>query len=191
MSQGKVDPLELETLQRLCQTVGVETGVATRIANGLRDATASPTGAGTSAAAPLQPRTIAQLAWLGVDPASIRALQPYVVLLPAVTPVNVNTASREVLAAAIKGLDVATAERLVQVRQRKPFKDIQAFTTEVAALAPLSARLDVRSSYFEVRGRLRLADRVLVERSLVRRLPNGEVNVLQRERVSSLEQVGA
>ena len=38
------------------------------------------------------------------------------------TPVNVNTAPREVLAAVIKGLDLATAERLVQMRQRAPFK---------------------------------------------------------------------
>ena len=36
-----------------------------------------------------------------------------------------------------------------------------------------------------------VVDRVLVERSLVQRLPSGQVNVLQRERVASLEQVGA
>ena len=191
LSGGKVDPLQLATLERLCQTVGIETGVALRIANGLRDATASPTGAGMSAAAPLQPRTIAQLSWLGVDNASLQALQPYVVLLPTIAPVNVNTASREVLAAAIKGLDLASAERLVQLRQRTPFKDLSTFTAQVTALTPLTAKLDVRSSYFEVRGRLRLVDRVLVERSLVFRRPSGQVDVLQRERISSLEQGGA
>ena len=185
----KVDPLELETLERLCQTVGVETGIATRIAEGLREASAAATGAG--AAAPLLPRSVAQLSWLGVDTAALQALQPHVVLLPVITPLNVNTASREVLAAAIKGLDLATAERLVQLRQRTPFKDLPAFTAQVSALAPLAAKLDVRSSYFEVRGRLRLVDRVLVERSLVQRLPNGQINVLRRERVSSLEQIGS
>ena len=190
VAQGKVDPLELATLERLCQTVGIETGVATRIAEGLRDAMATTTATTGTGTAPLQPKTVAQLTWLGVNAASVQALQPYVVLLPVATPVNVNTASREVLAAAIKGLDLATAERLVQVRQRTPFKDMPAFTAQVAALAPLTAKLGVRSSYFEVRGRLRLVDRVLVERSLVQRLPSGQVNVLQRERVASLEQLG-
>lgn len=176
---------ELETLQRLCQLLGVETGVADRIATGLLDALAPSTGA-----APLLPRTVAQLSWLGLDPASVQALQPYVVLLPVSTPINVNTASKEVLAAAIKGMDPASAERLVQIRQRTPFKDLPGFTAQVAAFAPLTAKLDVRSSFFEVRGRLRLVDRVLVERSMVQRLPNGQINVLQRERIAGLDQVG-
>jgi general secretion pathway protein K len=186
--QGKVVPLELQTLERLCQTLGVDTGVAARIANGLRDATGA---AGTEgAAAPLLPKTVSQLAWLGIDAASLQALRPYVVLLPAATAVNVNTASKEVLIAAIKGLDAASAERLVQIRQRAPFRDMGAFGTEVPTLLPLSGNLDVRSSFFEVRGRLRLADHVLTERSLVQRLPNGQSNVLLRERIASLEQVG-
>ncbi|MES2226940.1 MAG: type II secretion system minor pseudopilin GspK [Pseudomonadota bacterium] len=176
---------ELETLQRLCQLLGVETGVADRIATGLLDALAPSTGA-----APLLPRTVAQLSWLGLDPASVQALQPYVVLLPVSTPINVNTASKEVLAAAIKGMDPASAERLIQIRQRTPFKDLPGFTAQVAAFAPLTAKLDVRSSFFEVRGRLRLVDRVLVERSMVQRLPNGQINVLQRERIAGLDQVG-
>jgi general secretion pathway protein K len=133
---------------------------------------------------------VSQLAWLGIDAASLQALRPYVVLLPVATAVNVNTASKEVLIAAIKGLDAASAERLVQIRQRAPFRDMGAFRTEVPTLLPLSGNLDVRSSFFEVRGRLRLADHVLTERSLVQRLPNGQSNVLLRERIASLEQVG-
>jgi general secretion pathway protein K len=182
---AKIDLLELETLQRLCLNIGLDAGIADRIATGLRDALAASTGA-----APLQPQSVAQLRWLGIDAAAVQALQGYVVLLPGPTAVNVNTASKEVIAAAIKGMDPASAERLVQMRQRAPFKDLKSFTDELAAFAPINAKLDVRSSYFEVRGRLRLIDRVLVERSLVQRLPNGQINVLLRERIASLEQVG-
>jgi general secretion pathway protein K len=189
INQGKVDPLELAALERLCVAVGIETGVAQRIANGLRDATAP--SANDGADAPLLPQSVAQLEWLGIDATSIQALGPQVALLPLATAVNVNTASREVLVAAIKGLDLATAERILQVRRSQPFKDMDAFTKQVSALAPLSAKLDVRSSYFEVRAKLRLADRVLVERSVVHRLPNGQVDVLRRERVASLEEVGS
>jgi general secretion pathway protein K len=184
VSTGKIDPAELATLERLCQTVRIDVNIATLIANGLLEATV-----GTGASAPLKPVSVAQLTWLGVDDASVQALQPYVVLLPVATPINVNTASNEVLVAAINRLDNATAEHLLQVRQRTPFKTLQDFSGQIPALAPLTAKLDVRSSYFEVRGRLRLVDRVLVERSLLQRLPSGQFNVLQRERIASLEQL--
>ncbi len=185
---ANVLPAELATLERLCTTVGIETGVADRIASGLLAALTAPTGA-----APLLPTTVAQLTWLGIDPASVQALQPYVVLLPAATPLNVNTASKEVLAAVLN-MDPASAERLVQIGARTPFKDVPSFNTQ-SALPPAPAgsappNIDVRSSFFEVRARLRLEERVLVERSTVRRLPNGQVDVLHHERVASLDQVG-
>ena len=138
--------------------------------------------------APLLPLTVDQLGFVGIDPASLRMLSPYVVLLPRATTVNVNTASREVLAAAVKGLDLATAERLIQVRQRTPFKDIADVEREVPALAPIDrTKVGVKSDFFEVRGRLRLGDRVLEQRSLVERR-GLVVVVLRRERSSSRDQ---
>ncbi len=194
----RIDPLEMASLQRLCETVGVSADVATRIAFALRDATpviavaAGASGAAATAAVPedppLMPRSVSQLGWLGIDAESLRTLAPYIVILPEKAPVNVNTAPREVLVAAIAGLDLATAERIVQSRQRVPFKSIG----DVSALAPgLPAgsltRIAVNSSFFEVRGRLRLGDVVLEQRSLVQRR-GIDVVVLQRERVSAREQ---
>jgi general secretion pathway protein K len=104
--------------------------------------------------------------------------------------VNVNTATREVLAAVITGLDLATAERLVQSRQRVPFKSINDVSALAPGLLPGSlTRIGVNSNYFEVRGRLRLGDVVLEQRSLVQRR-GLDVVVLQRERVSAIEQTG-
>ena len=80
---------------------------------------------------------------------------------------------------------------LVQSRPLSMVKSIENFKDELKSLTPITAKLAVQSTYFEVRGRLRLADRVLVERSLVQRQPNGQVSVLRRERVASLEQAGA
>ena len=187
VAQGKIEPLEFAAFERLCQNLGVDSSVASLIAGGLRDALA-PAGSGT-AAAPLLPQSVAQLSWLGVDAASLELLTPYIVVLPVATPVNVNTASAEVLVAVIKGNDHATAERLLQVRQRAPFDDMTKFAAEVPSLAPLAARpqLSVNSSFFEVRGRLRLSDRVLEESSLVQRVQGRQVDVLRRERVASRE----
>jgi len=185
VTADKVDAAaQLATLAALCQAAGVETGIAQRIADGMRDSIS-----GTSAAAGLRPEKVAQLTWLGIDMASIDALQPYVVILPDVTVINVNTASKEVIAA-VTGVDVATAEHLTQVRQRTPFKDAASFVAQLPAAPPATAKFDVRSFYFIVRGRLRLEDRVLVEQSLVQKQPNGDSKVLLRERVSSLEQIG-
>ena len=99
---------------------------------------------------------------------------------------NVNTASREVLAAVING----SAEHLVQVRQRAPFPSVQEFNKLVPSGGPPTIKLDVRSDYFEVRARLRLEDRVLVERSLMHR-QGAQFGVVVRERIASLDQAGA
>ena len=173
-------------LGRLCLTVSIETGIASRIATGLLEANAPSNAAG----APLRPASVAQLIWLGVDAASVQALAPYVVLLPGTREVNVNTASAETLAAVIKGLDTGTAARLVERRKRAPFKTLPEFTSQLSGVTvDPSAKLSVRSDFFEVRGRLRLVDRVLVERSLLQR-QGAHSKVLDRERIASLEQAG-
>lgn len=181
LAQGKVVEAELQAFERLCQNIGLASDVASRLATALNDAHAGTPNA------PLLPRSIAQLGWLGVDTETIRQLAPYVTLLPEATPVNVNTAPREVLAAAIKGLDLASAERLIQSRQRTAFKSLAAVEALVPGLGPLNPKqLGTVSSYFEVRGRLRLLDRILEERTLVQRKGRDAI-ALQRERVSGRE----
>jgi general secretion pathway protein K len=180
----EIDLNELATLDRLCQDVGVEAGIAQRIAGGLLEIRRR-----VSPGAALLPAKAAQLTWLGLDASTAQALEPYIVLLPLRTPVNVNTAPKEVLMA-VAGVDGATAEHLMQLRQRTPYKKKGDFTTQLPGSPSKDMNIDVHSDYFEVHGRLRLADRVLVERSLLQRLQNRQSVVLRRERVASLEQVG-
>ena len=202
-AKGGVDQRERETLERLCATVGVSADVASRIASGLLDAAPPvPPAPGASQPArtppadpPLMPQSTQQLAWLGIDAESLRALDPYVVLIPDTLRfpalVNVNTAPREVLVAVVDGRDLATAERIVQARQRVPLKNVNDLTALAPGVPPANLnRLAFGSNYFQVRGRLRLGDVVLEQRSLVKR--NGPtVVVLQRERVSAREQAGS
>ena len=186
LTDGKVAPLQQAALVRLCAAIGVDSGVAQTIASGLLAATYP--GSDAQATAPLLPRSVDQLGWLGVDAAAIKLLSPYVVLLEPGAPVNVNTASREVLMAAIKDLDSATAERLIQLRQRTPFKELSTLQDQIPTLTWPPGTVDVRSTFFEVRAQIRLADRVLVERSLVHR-KGAQIEVLRRERVASLDEV--
>lgn len=178
--EGKLDERQLRVLQRLCERAGLSDGVASTIADGLRAA-----WAGDGADAPLPPTRLADLAWLGVDADAIARLAPWAVVLPTPTPVNLNTAPREVLAAVIEGLDAATADRLVQVRERQPFRSVeQAKSQLVGANSPIKFEgVAVTTTYFEVIGRVRLDDRVLQERSLVQRVGRNVVT-LQRERIN-------
>lgn len=202
---------EERTLSRLMSLAGASGTSASSLALALRQAAppapATPTDGGAPPAGadkppadpanapppvtrtsdpPLLPERIEQLAWLGLDAETIRKLSPYVTLLPVATPVNVNTAPKEVLAA-VANVDPADAERLVQARQRTPFRQLQDVTALLPKEAKLStSRLGTRSDFFEIRGRLRLQDRVVEERALVQR-NNLEVIPLQRERVTALD----
>ncbi len=190
--QGKLVDAEQAVLLRLCSQANLSGDVATRIAAGLIQAWKPPTG--EAADAPLAPTRLAELAWLGIEPLVLERLAPWLDLLPVRTPVNVNTAPREVLVAVIDGLDSGGAGRIVQQRQRQPFATLD----QVKPLLPAGvvvepSRLSVGSSFFEVTGRLRLDDRALEERSLLQRRGadrNAEVVVLRRERLSLAAAVG-
>lgn len=142
----------------------------------------------------LWPQSFDQLGWLGLDEATRAKLAPWVTLLPQETKVNVNTAPREVLAAVIGSSNMGAAQVLVQRREQVPYQDVTTAVDQAlgASAAPaqktrLTSLLSVDTNFFEVRGRLRLGDQVLVERSLVERNGTGPNNlpVLRRERINT------
>lgn len=180
VANNQVQPAELEVLKRLCSLTGLPADLADRIANGLASAE------GNAADAPLLPMQLEDLAWLGVDAASIERLRPVAWLLPAqpgapvTAPVNLNTAAREVIAAVLN-IDPGSAERVVQSRQRQPLLTLEDAKALLPSTVTLGNTVSVNSSYFEVHGRMRLDDRLLEERSLVRR-DGTNVVTLQRWR---------
>lgn len=184
--EGRVVELQVIALQRLVDLAGAPSDTAPRIAAGLAAAFDD-----TQEAAVLPPRRFGQLAWLGLSADTLARLAPYVTLLPQPTPVNVNTAPREVLTAAIDGLDLGTAERLVQRRARRPFQSLDELKRELPQeVVPAEARVGVGSSYFLVHGRLRLDERVLEQDSVVERQGGGgarEVRVAWSERRSAVD----
>jgi general secretion pathway protein K len=184
---GKVvPPLEQRVLERLCVSAGVAPGTATLIIEKLRSAYGSQGESGSQgdkADTPLQPRNIDQLAWFGLSADTLARLQPLITLLPVITPVNLNTAPRELIAALFEGMDLASAERLVQARQAKPLsklEDSADFFPKGVIVA--AERASVNSAFFIINGRLRLEERVLEERSLIQRR-DLEMLVLDRQRV--------
>ena len=123
--------------------------------------------------APLLPTRFDQLAWLGLSAATLERLRPYLTVLPLLggraTPVNLNTASATVIQAAIPGLDRALAERLVSLRAQQRFTSVAQAMTALERGKLDSGWAAVSSSFFEIRGRLRLDDVALEEVAVVQR----------------------
>jgi len=191
-NDGKINAVQVQAFQQLCDLAGAPTDLAGRLAQAMESVWSLKSqdgGARTAADAnpPLRPARLADLVWLGADASTLARLEPWVDLLPFPTPVNVNTAPREALLAAIDKLDMGSADRLIQSRQRKPFESLADVKAMLGPDTQLDeARVSVASSYFWVAGRLRLEDRVLEERSLLVRR-DGRVDVLQRERRSFVQ----
>ncbi len=184
---GQIDAAQLAALTRLVELAGAPADAAARLVQALRGSELGPGPAASGQpATALRPKRWRELAWFGIDEATLARLAPYVDLLPQPTPVNVNTAPREVLAAVIEQLDLGGAERIVQQRQRQPFRSLEALQPLLPpglVLDPKRQRLAVASQHFHVAGRLRLEQRVLEERSLLERR-DGRVEVLLRDRHS-------
>jgi general secretion pathway protein K len=180
-----------QRFERLFSELGLRSGELAALAENLRRADAAmKSGVVKDGDAPLLPRRFDQLAWLGLAPDTLAALRPYVTVLPvsnAITPVNLNTASALVIYAALPGLDLAGAQRLVAARDNAPFRDMAAVRTQLDVSAPELNWASVASSYFEIRGRLRLDDVALEEVAVVQRQRTGTrrgVVTLWRERTA-------
>lgn len=181
LDAGRVSPYWLRAFQRLFDLLGLPQSQLAQMAENLRFANDISSDNRSSGQAPLAPQRVEQLVWLGLPVQSVAVIEPYVTLLPARTTVNLNTASAEVIYAAVEGISMADAQRLVAERDRSHFRTIADAAKLVNAANLTDTELSVASRFFEVRGRLRLDKAIIEERSLVQR-DGLEVRVLQRER---------
>ncbi|MDD2843374.1 MAG: type II secretion system minor pseudopilin GspK [Rhodoferax sp.] len=135
------------------------------------------------AGTPLRPQAVTDLVWLGLSPASLQALRPFVTLLPVRTPVNLNTATPEVLVASIAGLDMAQARFLETSRDARHLGTLQDAEKRLgSADIKLDAGLHaVASRFFSVTGQLRVGQAMLQETSVLQR-DGMNVKILSRAR---------
>jgi general secretion pathway protein K len=183
---GVVRTEQVESLLMLFRVLSLPPAEAERLVENYRFALAALTTPQPQGQASLVPEKPEQLTWLGLSPETVTALLPYVTILPSGNvPVNVNTAPAPVIAAAAL-IDLGQAESIVQQRDRSYFRnpdDVYRILQGIPGAAPRaqSVGLDVRSSYFEVRARLRLDRWTVEERSMIRR-SGTNVEVIRRER---------
>ena len=179
---GRLSPPDMRAFGRLFDLLGLPQSQLNTMAENLRFASDISTDNRSASQAPLLPQSVEQLVWLGLPAQTVAVLEPYVTVLPARTTVNLNTAGAEVIYAAVGGIGLADAQRLVAERDRQYFRTIADAARLVAdGEGFVDNAVSVASRFFEVRGRLRLDKTVIEERSLVLR-EGLEVRVLQRQR---------
>ncbi len=158
---GKIDLAQLAHLRRLLAILGLPDALADTLADWI-DADGEPqprAGAEDAHYLALDPpylaanRTLVDVAELalvrGFDDNVRARLNPYVSALPGLTPVNVNTAPAEVLAAVIDGLSLGDAQLMVAQRDRAYFRSTEDFVRRLpAGMQAEAGALSVNTGYF-------------------------------------------
>ena len=130
-----------------------------------------------SAVAPLLMTSVDSLLDVpGFTPDAVARLRPFVTILPTTTPVNMNTASAEVIAAIVPGMSLSSAQAFVARRQTVFFHNLADVQLALqGAGAPQSSvdstLCDVNTSYFLVHGRVQHERAVVDRMTLVWRDP--------------------
>jgi len=182
---NRVSEPDLQAFKRLFNQLGLDTAELDRMVANLLLALDVREPEDATVVVPIVPSRTSQLQWLGLSTKTVRVVAPFVTVLPTRTQVNLNTASAEVIAARIDGLDLSDARNLVSARGRTPFRSLVDVSRILPAVASKlnPSEVGVASRFFEVRGQLRLQDMEVVERSLVQR--NGiSVTTVWRERAA-------
>jgi general secretion pathway protein K len=171
IEDGQLSPKALARFAALFERLNLPLSELQNMSQQLQAAMSTATSSTEKSSAALMPRQTEQLVWLGLSPSTLTALQAHITLLPEATPVNVNTASAEVLSASVPGLNIATAHRAITQRQRGHWASLEAAQE---ALGAAGRQLDpkqhsIQSRYFEVLGHMRIDNVVQQERALVLR----------------------
>jgi general secretion pathway protein K len=168
---GRVSVAQLAKFRRLLSTLTLDASLADALADWI-DADSAPQpqgGAEDDYYLTLQPpylaanrplTDVAELALVRGFTDSVRErLRPFVSALPRFTAVNANTASPEVLAAVIDGLDLDGARDLVAQRDRTYFRSYEEFFRALPpGLVVPTEDVSVNSDFFVASLRVVIAD---------------------------------
>lgn len=175
---GRINPNAVEILQRLCELLQLPPALAPtlaqRVAAGQR---VEPSDANHSEL-PMTPPAPA-LQWLDdllgtalLDAHTLRALRPYITLLPDSTPINVNTATAEVITAAVGLQHFGVVRSVLEQRHRGSWFNSSAdFLNHIpnADLSLADGRLAASSAWFTINGQVRLDPITISMQALVSR----------------------
>lgn len=170
---GQINLREVKAFASLLSSLRLNPALAQATANMMESAQKKTEGAANNAAQPMDIKQLEDLlAVPGFSAEILEKVKDFVVVLPRTTPINVNTASAEVLAARIDTLPLADATRLVVSRKKAIFRDIPTFLSQGLPgreLKASSSEISVSTNYFIVNGDVRLSRASLQVQALIER----------------------
>ncbi len=195
--EGKSDPQAMRFFERLLQGLELDAGIAQAVTDWIDpDVEAlAPSGAEDDYYASQAPpyrtpnRPMSDVSELrlvrGITPEVYDKLAPYVTALPEKTPINLNTAAPQVVAAAASQLPADLAAEILARRDDQPFEAVADFFKDgrlVALKLPASVQqyFSVDSHYFLVRVESAIGRGRATSHTLLQRLSNGRVQILMR-----------
>lgn len=179
---GVVNPVEVDAFRRLLINLRINPSFAQTIADAIAatqskivdPANAQAQGqAANTANATARPMSIQQnedlLAVPGFTMDMLAKIKDFVIVLPHPTPINVNTASAEVLAARIDALSMDDAATLVTSRDHHYFVNQADFGARLPGRALDTTKIATSTNFFLVNGNVRLSHASLETQALVER----------------------
>ncbi len=174
---GIINPAEVAAFERLLSNAKLNPALAQVTADMMAAAQRKPEiavpNSGNQSGS--QPMNLTQvddlLAVPGFSPEMLDTLKDFVIFLPRATPINVNTAPAEVLAARIDNLSLSDATSLVANRNTANFRDLADFVHRLSGKHfPASAsETSVATNYFLVNGKVRMNRTGLEIQALIER----------------------
>lgn len=188
VENGQVVEKELQALRRLVSLLQLPEQTAELIALRMAQAMPAPVtseqgGATAQASLAERPRPLPLMlpqdigGIIGIDPAAVPRLAPYIVVLDERTAVNANTASPEVIAARVPELTLAEARTLVAERDRLSyFNNTGEVRTRLGNKGTLvtDSEISTASRFFFIRGEVKLDRAVTRMEALVKRAIPGQ-----------------
>lgn len=174
---GTINPAEVAVFARLLSNAKLDSALAQATAELMTTSLKKPETATPNRdnEPSLQPMTLDHvddlLAVPGFTPQMINRLKDFVIFLPRATPVNVNTAPAEVLAAKFGVLSLSDATSLVESRNTASFRDIPDFSNRLPGrtLSLSASDASVATNFFLVNGKVRINRAKLEVQALIER----------------------
>jgi len=176
-ANGTIEPAEVAVFERLLNNMRMNPLLAQATAEALAASQKPPAAnaANSSNEPSPRPMNLTQLEDLlavpGFSTEMLAKLKNFVIFLPRVTPVNVNTAPAEVLAARFDTLSPGEAALLAAMRKTASFRDLADFTHRLPdkIFAASANEASVTTNYFLVDGKVRMSRAELDVQALIER----------------------
>jgi general secretion pathway protein K len=180
-TNGTINPAEVAAFEQLLINAHMDPALAEATAGVMAVAQKTPAVDATNhdGQSSPQPMNLTYLDDLlavpGFNQEKLDKIRDFVIFLPRATPINVNTAPAEVLAARIDGLSLADAAALVASRNTASFRFISDFTERLPGVSLSVSNLEasVTTNYFLVNGKVRMNRAELQVQALIER--NGTI----------------